>query len=44
MFSIENNIKFTIGTNNFSKDSLITFFVGHDAHHLKQIWDNLSLE
>jgi uncharacterized damage-inducible protein DinB len=44
MSCIENNIKFTIGTNNFSKDSFITIFTEHDAHHLKQIWDNLSLE
>jgi hypothetical protein len=44
MFGIENNIKFTIGTEKFSTDSLMTVFVEHDTHHFKQIWDNLSLE
>jgi hypothetical protein len=37
MFCIENNIKFTIGTNNFSKDSFITFFIEHDTHHLESV-------
>jgi uncharacterized damage-inducible protein DinB len=44
MSCIENSIKFTIGTNNFSKDSFITIFIDHDTHHLKQIRDFLSLE
>jgi hypothetical protein len=44
MFCIENNTKFTIGTYNFTKDSFITIFTEHDTHHLKQIWDHLSLE
>ncbi len=44
MFCIETNVIFTIGTNNFSKDSFITIFSEHDIHHFKQIWDSLSLE
>ncbi|SEB72824.1 DinB family protein [Paenibacillus sp. GP183] len=44
MFGIKNNIKFTIGTDNFTKDSFITVFIEHDTHHFKQIWDHLSLE
>jgi uncharacterized damage-inducible protein DinB len=44
MLCIENNIKFTIGTGNFSKDSFITIFTEHDTHHMKQIWDHLRLE
>jgi hypothetical protein len=42
MFCIENNIKFTIGIENFSKDSFITVFIEHDTHHFKQIWDSLE--
>jgi uncharacterized damage-inducible protein DinB len=42
MSRIENNIKFTIGTENFSKDSFITVFIEHDTHHFKQIWDSLE--
>ena len=46
MSSIENGAKFTIGTRErqFSVDSFITIFVDHDAHHLKQIRDKLSLK
>jgi uncharacterized damage-inducible protein DinB len=44
MFCIENNTNFTIGTYNFTKDSFIIIFTEHDTHHLKQIWDYLSLE
>lgn len=45
MSSIENDVRFTIGTGKrqFSLDSFITIFVNHDSYHLKQIRDKLSL-
>jgi hypothetical protein len=42
MSTIDSTIKFNIGAHEFSKDSFITIFTEHDAHHLKQIRDKLE--